>query len=698
MAFELRIDGAELAKRSIFLGIPMYGGMCCGITARSVIDLGVKCAQRGIGLKLHFLFNESLITRARNYVADEFLRSECSHLMFIDSDIGFNADDVIAMLAMMGDDRDFDVIGGPYPKKSAVYDTLVTTEDGQRKIGDLVKNRYSGNVLTVNETTGKYEWNKVLTHSEFPHNGKQWVRIGRHGRKNITVTHDHECIVIRNPLIPVIERIRAEDTKGFYILRNPVKNEKNSINPLYNSEQMSFLIGTLFGDGSVNKQGYLRFGHSTAQKEYLDLKQYLFGGKLRGPVKSGEYWSEPSYITEGNVVRKIEPEFREYYAYHLDCPRNSQILKLRELFYPEDKKTIKNVIHMLDEKGLAFWYMDDGSSNGNTAEFCTDGFDLDDHKILQSYLKETWEIDVTISNHGSCEHRLYIQTASASKFFELIAQYVPKSMEYKLPVKYRNGTKHQFNNTPLDYAAELVEEVRYVNDGVSRKQYDIGVENNHNYVANDYIISNCIAWEKIKIAVDKGFADKDPQQLNRFVGDFVFNPLGNQREIKVDEPAEVLETGTGFMMIRRRAFELMAKNRPDLAYRPDHVRTANFDGTREIMAYFLDPIDRYYPENDFRKALQEIADGKAGADLAKQILADEPVKAGQYSKRMLSEDYFFCQEVRKAGGKVWLCPWMKLEHQGSHVYGGSLMDIAQLGVSATADPELLRKQREQGKK
>ena len=114
---ELKIELAELQKRKLFVATPMYGGMCAGMYTRSISDLAAICAKYQIQLQLYFLFNESLITRARNYCADEFMRSNATHLMFIDSDIGFNPQDVIAMLAMMTDESDYDVMGGPYPKK-----------------------------------------------------------------------------------------------------------------------------------------------------------------------------------------------------------------------------------------------------------------------------------------------------------------------------------------------------------------------------------------------------------------------------------------------------------------------------------------------------------------------------------------------------------------------------------------------------
>jgi len=162
-----------------------------------------------------------------------------------------------------------------------------------------------------------------------------------------------------------------------------------------------------------------------------------------------------------------------------------------------------------------------------------------------------------------------------------------------------------------------------------------------------------IAWEKIKKAVDKGFADQDPKVLEKYVGDYVFNPVGGAGDIRIDQPAEVLEGGTGFMMIQRSAFEKYAAAYPEFSYKPDHIRTENFDGTREIMAYFDCVI---CPE----------------------------------SKRYLSEDYMFCQWARKAGIKVWMCPWMKLTHMGSYMFGGSLSDLAQLGASATVGPDFQR--------
>ena len=51
----------------------------------------------------------------------------------------------------------------------------------------------------------------------------------------------------------------------------------------------------------------------------------------------------------------------------------------------------------------------------------------------------------------------------------------------------------------------------------------------------------------------------------------------------------------------------------------------------------------------------------------------------------------FCYNTEKAGMKVWLCPWMSMQHVGSYNFGGSLADLAAIGAPATADAGMLQK-------
>lgn len=155
-----------------------------------------------------------------------------------------------------------------------------------------------------------------------------------------------------------------------------------------------------------------------------------------------------------------------------------------------------------------------------------------------------------------------------------------------------------------------------------------------------------INWNNVwrgakRLLTDDSFDEEkfSPGELEGLTGDYVFNPVPGTTQFKVTEPLEVMEIGTGFMMVKREVFDKFKEEYPHLNYKPDHVGQANFDGTRYIHAYFDTVID---PD----------------------------------SHRYLSEDYMFCQYWRAIGGKIWLCPWMKTQHVGSYAFTGDMPKIA----------------------
>jgi len=222
-----------------------------------------------------------------------------------------------------------------------------------------------------------------------------------------------------------------------------------------------------------------------------------------------------------------------------------------------------------------------------------------------------------------------------------------------LITRARNYTVDEFLRSDMTHLMFIDADIQFDANDVLTLAAIADPDSNKDIVCGPYP-KKTISWEKIKKAVDKGFADENPNVLENFVGDHVFNPVEGVSEIKINEPAEVSEGGTGFMMIQRRVFEKFAEAYPQQLYTPDHVRTKHFDGTRQIMAYFDTVID-------------------------------------EKSNRYLSEDYMFCRWARDIGIKVWMCPWMKLSHAGKYNFTGNLEALAQVGVSATADAAEVRK-------
>ena len=104
----------------IVIATPMYGGMCTGNYVQSALGTLAVGSQYETALSFSFLFNESLIQRARNLLVHQFLKLEsATHLMFIDADIKWNPHDVFLMMQ-----KDVDIICGLYPKKEINWNNV----------------------------------------------------------------------------------------------------------------------------------------------------------------------------------------------------------------------------------------------------------------------------------------------------------------------------------------------------------------------------------------------------------------------------------------------------------------------------------------------------------------------------------------------------------------------------------------------
>jgi hypothetical protein len=113
MSEPIRFDGRKLDGKKIFVAVPMYGGNGKTDFMNSLLDLQSAFAQLGIPMEWRTIKGESLIPRARNWLANEFLKSDATHLLFIDADIKFDPVDVVRMVV-----AEKELIGGPYPMKT----------------------------------------------------------------------------------------------------------------------------------------------------------------------------------------------------------------------------------------------------------------------------------------------------------------------------------------------------------------------------------------------------------------------------------------------------------------------------------------------------------------------------------------------------------------------------------------------------
>lgn len=236
------------------------------------------------------------------------------------------------------------------------------------------------------------------------------------------------------------------------------------------------------------------------------------------------------------------------------------------------------------------------------------------------YMKSCLDLQNTMTKYG-------IETKFSFLFNESL---IPRARNYLSDEFLRSDFTHMlFVDADIGFEARDVIALMALDKDVSGAPYP----------------KKSINWRNIKEAIKKN-SDIENHELDKIVGEYVFNVVKGTKQFSVTEPIEVQEIGTGFMMVKREVFEKLADAFPQLSYTPDHVGQKNFDGSRSIYAFFDCVIDK-----------------------------KESIIGGG-SNRYLSEDYFFCQLWRKIGGKIFLCPWMRTVHNGTYSFTGDLPAIA----------------------
>ncbi|MDO8496520.1 MAG: LAGLIDADG endonuclease [bacterium] len=181
-------------------------------------------------------------------------------------------------------------------------------------------------------------------------------------------------------------------------------------------EQKSLIIGTILGDGYLRiiprrKNAFLEVNHSAKQRDYVDWKYSI----LQSIVKSGPK------LRNGNGNRVA---CRFYTRCH------QEITDLFRTFYKNGKKIIPDDLE-INPFSLAVWFMDDGSKSGGSIYLNTQQFLIDEQVKLQELLLNQFGITSNLNKDKEYK-RIRIITGDAKKFCNIIRQFIPQSMQYKL--------------------------------------------------------------------------------------------------------------------------------------------------------------------------------------------------------------------------------------------------------------------------
>lgn len=186
-------------------------------------------------------------------------------------------------------------------------------------------------------------------------------------------------------------------------------------------EQLEVLYGSLLGDMSIDtnwKNARPIISQGGNQEAYFDHKCEIFKNLIGKPSKTDRY------------DKRTNKWYHKYYVKFLTNPIYTEMKK--EL-YPNGIKTVsKEWLDKVTPRGIAFWFMDDGTNSGVIA---TNSFSYEECVLIKSWFKEKYDIEITIQQQkskGGVQYLIYIKTCSRQKFYDLVIPYIIPSMEYKL--------------------------------------------------------------------------------------------------------------------------------------------------------------------------------------------------------------------------------------------------------------------------
>lgn len=120
------------------------------------------------------------------------------------------------------------------------------------------------------------------------------------------------------------------------------------------------------------------------------------------------------------------PDYNRWFWYIYTNPALTEIYPL---FYNNKIKYInKELLLKIEPLGLAIWFMDDGSNCTSGYKLCTNGFSLEDLKIIKEVFLEKFQIEINFHKDNS----IYIPAKYKNKFKNLISPFIIPSMLYKI--------------------------------------------------------------------------------------------------------------------------------------------------------------------------------------------------------------------------------------------------------------------------
>jgi uracil-DNA glycosylase len=353
------------------------------------------------------------------------------------------------------------------------YNAPVQLGDGSwERIGRLVRSRYAREVMSVDDD-GRLVRRRVIGWHASPLADRSVFRLsyrsakqaGAQGRVAIQLTGDHPVLTERG-YVPV-SRIRPGD--------------RIATGQGLSAVAFDVVCGTVLGDGTLQEaSSYLSIQHSQKQREYAAFKAGLLN-ELSARLDQFEL----ARVAGGpDAPAKVFVRTLAHRA----------LRTLRDDFYRPEKVVPPWIADRLNERMLAFLFMDDGymrirPPRQPRAEIATVCFSDAD---LQTLMRGLQRLGIAAK---ALRGRLHFDVTATRWLSEQIAPYVPPSMRYKLSPDVESRVPFDPSRLRPEAPEVLFDEVE-VEDITDQPRGDttffcIDVEGTHNFVTAGGVVHNC---------------------------------------------------------------------------------------------------------------------------------------------------------------------------------------------------------------
>jgi hypothetical protein len=337
-----------------------------------------------------------------------------------------------------------------------VYNTMLKTDKGKIKIGKIYEAFKNGQELplvqTINEQTMKFEYKQVVHAWKRDPKPIYELKCGKYKAK---CTKDHKFLTERG-------WVEAQNLKqGDFVIGWP--GNKSQYLKALNDDQLQIAIGSFLGDGNLQEYATnsyrLRVLHGEKQKNYAEWKASMFGVSCKYIPEQGKY-KKPGwwFATKGFGI-----------------PGHS--------FPKSEKKTCPQwIIDKLDWRGIAIWFMDDGSNAGSrkrSITLHTNSFDSDSADRLVEKL-ESMGVSCRKAMVGGKCYVIRVNKAGSQELLGNISKYLHPDLHYKTDIICDKKYAYQWNKEFKQYSYNVVSSFKSL--GREEEVYDIEVKDNHNFV------------------------------------------------------------------------------------------------------------------------------------------------------------------------------------------------------------------------